>query len=240
MQTTSGSINAVIGNTALQINAMLAVDADQQTQIQQHLKFVHDFLEQRSDLHLSHQQLRNRQQALSLLYAYTQAGQFPTHNQKVAQRTPRFIDHRGVPCAVAQLLQQTGSSKLAETVNDQFEYAQVAQIDNQELQHWAEAHGLSLLECALIQPQYLPPISELCPILMLARDTPMEQKLSLVREFRDTKLRKAAGGRWVVKCYYKSGPTMVTFLQAHQWSRAPARKLLAMIIEVLDAQKQNS
>ena len=67
------------------------------------------------------------------------------------------------------------------------------------------------------------------------KDTPLESRLDIVREFRDTQLIQASGGRWAVKYYYQTGPLGGKFLHAHRWSQLPARKFLAALIDILEA-----
>ncbi|MFZ5603625.1 MAG: CFI-box-CTERM domain-containing protein, partial [Pseudomonadota bacterium] len=71
----------------------------------------------------------------------------------------------------------------------------------------------------------------------LARNTSLETRLDIVREFRDTQLVRAPGGRWAVKYYYQTGPQVVKFLHAHRWSQLPARTFLALLIDLLEARR---
>lgn len=238
MWVTANPINALIGNLSIQKGDCSRRSIDERARIQHHLNFVADYLTESTPANLNQTQRHNRTQVLSVLREYVGRGEFPTHDDvQISQRAPRFIDHRGVHCAVGYLLRETADPVWAEQINSEFEYALVKDIDHKELPDWANVNGLSLLDCAMIQPQYLPPISDLCPILMLARDTSLENKLDIVRAFRDSQLRTSASGRWMVKYYYKTGPVVVTFLQAQKWSQAPARKLLAMLIDTLEAHR---
>ncbi len=238
MLVTENPINFVIGNLSMQKSDQLLRGVDERSRIQHHLQFVADCLTESTPEHLNRSQRQNRTQVLDVLRGYLHQGEFPLHDQlQSGQRTPRFIDHRGVHCAVGYLLRETADPLWAEQINADFEYALVKDIASDVLPDWADSNGLSLLDCATIQPMYLPPISDLCPILMLARDTPLETKLDIVRQFRDTRLRTSVSGRWMVKYYYQTGPVVVTFLQAQKWSQAPARKLLAMLIDTLEARR---
>lgn len=231
----TGTINPVVGNLSVKKYGLNSRKLPEQARIQQHLSFVQSYLHQRTPTGLTRPQKQNRNHLLSLLGSYTQQGLFPCHNDMaIEQRTPRFVDHRGVHCAVGFLLKESGDDAWPQQINQRFEYAKVAQIDSSNLVDWAQVNGLQINECAMIQPQYLPPVNELCPILMLAKDTPLEEKLGLVRAFRDQKLAKSPRGRWAVKYYYKNGPAVVSFLNAQKWSQAPTRKLLAMIIDALE------
>ena len=236
MLVTANPINHIIGNVSLRKVHFLGQGMDERAKIQRHLNFVCDYLSESTPQDLKQSQRQNRAQVLNVLREYVHQGEFPLHDQlPPTLRTPRFIDHRGVHCAVGYLIRQTADSALTEQINSEFEYALIQEIDNDVLPDWASTHGLSLLDCAMIQPMYLPPISDLCPIMMLARDTSLQTKLDIVRKFRDTQLRTSVSGRWIVKYYYKTGPVVVSFMQAQKWSQVPARKLLAMLIDTLEA-----
>ncbi|HVL02612.1 MAG TPA: CFI-box-CTERM domain-containing protein [Dongiaceae bacterium] len=234
MTTARESINAVIGDLSAVRAGIIRRNLHEQTRIQHHLQFVHDQLGANTPQDLTLSQRRNRRQVLSVLQNYLDQGVFPQHDDSALHhRQPRFIDHRGVHCAVGFLARETGDERWGEWINANFEYAYVPEIDSPELLDWAQANGLTVRDCALIQPTYLPPLTE-CPMVFLAKDTPLEAKLDIVRTFRDTQLLQAPGGHWAVKYYYQSGPTVVHFLHAHRWSQLPARKFLAALIDVLE------
>ena len=235
MFSTMNPINPVIGDLSAVRRGLIGREVDERSRIQHHLFFVCDYLSQAIPKHLNSSQRSNRIQVISVLRNYVRRGEFPVHNQSSTPlRTPRFIDHRGVHCAVGELVRQTADPKWAEQINDDFEHARIEQIESKTLQQWATASGLSLLDCAMIQPMYVPPISDLCPMMMLARDSSLETKLDIVRAFRDEHLRHSVGGRWMVRYYYKSGPKVVGFMHAQKWSQVPARKLLSMLIDTLE------
>ena len=238
MNTGTGCINAVIGDLSAVQAGIPVHRLGEQARIRHHLQFVRDYLADSAPRDLTTSQHRNRQQMLSVLQTYIDQGVFPEHDDlTVQQRLPRFIDQRGVHCAVGHLVRETGDERWGEQINARFEYAFVPQIDSPDLMDWAQVNGLSVRDCALIQPSYLPPdwpLSE-CPMLFLAKDTPLESRLDIVREFRDTQLIQASGGRWAVKYYYQTGPLVVKFLHAHRWSQLPARKFLAALIDILEA-----
>jgi hypothetical protein len=100
-----------------------------------------------------------RAQALDNLDAYAARGVFPRRtDDSYAGRRPRFVDDRGVFCAVGQLMADSGHRGLAEDVDAAFEYAYVDDIDDAALVPrvvaWADEHGFTVDELALIQPSY--------------------------------------------------------------------------------------
>jgi len=71
-------------------------------------------------------------------------------------RRPRFIDDRGVHCAVGEMIRATGHPELAQRIDERFEYAYVEQITEPALRQWAKRHGFSVKELAMVQPGYSP------------------------------------------------------------------------------------
>lgn len=109
-----------------------------------------------SGLELS--QRARRAASLAALDRYIERGQFPARtNDGFAGYRPRFIDARGVHCAVGYLIAASGAEELARAINRDFEYAYVADIDSPALLTWANEHGFTLDELARIQPAYRPP-----------------------------------------------------------------------------------
>jgi hypothetical protein len=107
---------------------------------------------------LSPAQRMKRAAALANLDRYIQTGEFPqrTDDAFVGLR-PRFIDARGVHCAVGYLIATSGHPELARAINRQFEYAYVREIDSPALLAWADEHGFTVDELARIQPSYSAP-----------------------------------------------------------------------------------
>jgi hypothetical protein len=145
-------INAIIGD----ISAPTAI-ADDTTRIRTHLTYVLELLRAADTTKLSPPQRAHRQAALASLASYIERGSFPRRTSDIYDgRRPRFIDDRGVPCAVAYLLLASGATELAHAIDAQHEYAYILDIEVPALAEWADDHGLSRLELAMIQPRYGP------------------------------------------------------------------------------------
>ena len=140
--------------------------ASETERIEVHLRFVEAALRGAGG-DLDPETQGRRLEALDALAAYREAGVFPRRSGDEHEgRRPRFIDDRGVHCAVGAMIARTGSPVLAQEIDAAFEYAYVPEIDHPGLVAWAARFGFSLDELAAIQPAYSPPPSE-----EVARDT---------------------------------------------------------------------
>lgn len=106
--------------------------------------------------HLTAAQRAARADRIAELQRYRDRGVFP-HNHDFADGwMPYFVDHRGVRCAVAHLLDASGRGELV---------ARVAQADNnvwvpqlagdRAFEAWLDESGLTLAEAARIQVPYV-------------------------------------------------------------------------------------
>lgn len=126
--------------------------------IAQHLESVEKYLRQQETFTLSPEQKYNRSKLLDLLQTYQEAQKFPVnlyHNY----RRPYFIDDFGTACAVGHLIQKSGHQDFAKRVSQEMNYAYLLDIPYPEIGRWAEQHGFSKEELALIQPGYSPNVS---------------------------------------------------------------------------------
>lgn len=148
-------VNAVIGDASWAYSTP-PESASEVVRIRTHLTFVLDALRRvdTSQLPPSHRALRNA--ALVDLQRYAERGQFPRRHgaDGYAGRRPRFVDDRGVWCAVGQLIVDSGEVALAERIAKTHEYDYLLDIEDRELAEWEGAHGFSARELAIIQPQY--------------------------------------------------------------------------------------
>ena len=151
-------INAVIGDAS-----WTSGDPDtggELERIEAHLTFVRARLARTDTAGLSTVQRARRAAALDALGRYIERGVFPRRTADAfAGRRPRFIDDRGVHCAVAQLIADSGHPALARALAVRFEYAYVPDIAaaSEELRGWAADHGFTVTELAMIQPGYSSP-----------------------------------------------------------------------------------
>ncbi len=148
-------INAIVGDASWRDRPD---DAGQRERIRVHLAFVLQLLRARPPEGLDAGQLERRHRALDALEAYRRAGVFPRRTgDPYAGRRPRFIDDRGVHCAVGEMIRATGHALLAARIDRRFEYAYVEQIEQPGLAKWATDHGFTTKELAMVQPGYDPP-----------------------------------------------------------------------------------
>lgn len=122
--------------------------------IQLHLSSVEKVLRENSPTELSAKQLQARYQRLDSLHAYWVRGEFPKNIDFPDSLVPYFIDAKGVPCAVGYLVISSGYKEFAEEIAHKQNHAYIGEITDPRLQKWATESGLSLEECARIQPGY--------------------------------------------------------------------------------------
>ncbi len=112
---------------------------------------------------LSAHTLTKRATALDALEHYIRAGEFPRNIDDHGARS-EFIDHRGRLCAVGHLVAVTAGRDVAEAVDAAFSRDNLfAMVTDAELSGtgpgvtllaWAQTHGFTPTELALIQPSY--------------------------------------------------------------------------------------
>jgi len=124
--------------------------------VQAHLAYAERLLRQRpaADSALA----RHRAQVLDLLHRYWATGVFPRNHKYVAERRPCFIDRDGRLCAVGYLVAETAGRAVAERINAAHQYDLLADMRLPALADWVRASGLTMQECALIQPTYGNPV----------------------------------------------------------------------------------
>lgn len=164
------AINVVIGDASW---AGHVEPADEVTRIRAHLSFVHAMLAGRDVSSLTPAQRDARAASLADLARYIDRGVFPRRTgDDYTGRRPRFIDDRGVHCAVGQLIADSGDEDLARSINTRFEYAHVRAMTEPALLAWASAHGFTVDELAMIQPSYssLPTRESVREMIVEAKD----------------------------------------------------------------------
>lgn len=90
---------------------------------------------------------------LDRLHAYWTRGQFP-QNVTAPGQVPVFIDGRGVACAVAQLMIDSGGKELAEKIQATDNNGYLLEMKVPGLDAWVASSGLTAEELASIQPAY--------------------------------------------------------------------------------------
>jgi hypothetical protein len=129
-------------------------NSDEHLRVKCHLLYVEYLLRVKSTNHLSTNKKRKRAKILDLLHSYALAGNYPKNNFLEDVRKPCFIDDEGTICAVGYLLESTEGRTIAENVNAQYQYAEIYEMDAAFIESWANENGLTLEECAMIQPTY--------------------------------------------------------------------------------------
>lgn len=207
--------------------------------IQLHLDFVERHLRFEDVSHLNKQQYKNRLNILKILREYREAAEFPKHDGSTrfdSARRPRFIDHKDTHCAVGYLMKETGAGMLAKEVNEQYEYAYVQEMESEPMLNWAIHQGLSVENCAMIQPTYdLPNLT--CPLWMSLEDSDLEDKLPFLREYRDRVLAKTFLGRVAIRTYYVTGRVIAPLVARSDKAKLMIRKMVKPIIHRLESNK---
>ena len=152
-------VNALIGD--ISFYKKFGTWPDEKTEeilrIQTHLEYVEQVLRNKSIIHLNKEQQAQRLHLLDLLCDYRIATQFPTNYCYPNTRKPVFIDSDKNICAVGYLVQQTAGQALAEAINKAFKHNYIWEMNHQGLADWVTNSGLTLEECAMIQPAYIIP-----------------------------------------------------------------------------------
>lgn len=97
-----------------------------------------------------------REQRLTDLESYAEAGRFPLNVGASPEMAPVFVDARDVPCAVAYLMRQAGATQLVEQVRKENNLVRLWDLKSGPVLEWILSSGLTHEECALIQPSYEP------------------------------------------------------------------------------------
>jgi hypothetical protein len=106
--------------------------------------------------HLSDAQKSARNERIATLADYRDRGVFP-HNHDFAESwMPYFVDHRGVLCAVAHLLESSGRRDIVDRVAAADNNVWVEPLaGDREFEGWLATSGLTLAEAARIQVPYI-------------------------------------------------------------------------------------
>ncbi len=152
----NNTINPIIGDESFVRKFQTTPDAttNELLRIQTHLSYVEAILRIKDLSHLNKKQKRQRAIALDLLHQYWTNGIFPKNYDYEESRRPCFIDRDGNICAVGYLIEKTAGRKVAEQINKEHQYDYLLNLNEEAIENWATQHGLTLEECAMIQPQY--------------------------------------------------------------------------------------
>jgi len=153
------AVNAIIGDKSfVDFYGMEPGNSEsEQWRIQLHLSYVEQQLRAQSTGHLSERQQANREKVLDLLHEYWMNGIFPSNYDYPGERRPCFIDKNGNICAVGYLIEKTAGIEVARAINEKHQYDFLLDMNEPVIEEWAAEHGLTVEECAMIQPAYNPP-----------------------------------------------------------------------------------
>jgi len=149
-------VNTVIGDVSFikEFGKLPDASTDENLRIQTHLIYIEQHLRQKDVTHLPTHLQKNRFALLDHLKNYTQKAKFPKNYDHPGVRKPCFIDRDGTICAVGYLVEQSAGRQLAEKINSLFQYEEILKMRLPELSAWVAQSGLTLEECAMIQPAY--------------------------------------------------------------------------------------
>lgn len=150
------AVNAVIGDESFvqTFGTKPTSSTNEILRIQTHLMFVEKELRNENISDLTKKQKRKREKVLNLLHEYWLNGVFPSNYDYMNERRPCFIDRDGKICAVGYLVEKTAGRNVAQKINVAHQYEYIREMNEEVVSNWAKKHGLTLKECALIQPTY--------------------------------------------------------------------------------------
>lgn len=106
---------------------------------------------------------------IELLRDYREHGAFPRNIHFADAREPYFVDDRGVLCAMAYLIAQSGRRDIVERVRSTRNNARIRELaDDPVLVAWLKEAGLTVAEAARVQPAYGGPTDALSPVYAAA------------------------------------------------------------------------
>lgn len=147
-------INKPLGNQGIHycFGSVNVNELSEQEKITAHLFFVRQLLVSRKTTDLGKNKVMKRKHIIRLLDQYILNQSFPK-NQKYLTRRPCFIDDKENICAVGYLVEETAGRESAKKINASFQYAYIDGMEDQ-IDEWASENGLTIKECAMIQPTY--------------------------------------------------------------------------------------
>lgn len=130
--------------------------------LRRHFATVLKELRTRDVAHLTEAQRAARATHIARLAAYAERGAFPQNTDFYGRHMPYFIDRAGTRCAMAYLIEESGSDEFVARVAEKMNNAFVSEISRDvelggPLAAWLEDNGLTEAEAARIQPAYGPP-----------------------------------------------------------------------------------
>jgi hypothetical protein len=154
---TKDSINPLLGNTSFvkKYGYEPGKTTNEQDRIKTHLLYAASVIRGKSTDGMPAEMVEKRKHLLHLLDEYAMAGKFPANYDYTDERKPCFIDRDHNICAVGYLVEQTAGRDAAIAINKKHQYETISEMkDDPLLKGWVAQSGLTLEECAMIQPTY--------------------------------------------------------------------------------------
>ena len=129
--------------------------------IQAHLAEAEHHLRAHPPAGLDSARAAARSARLDDLRAYRLLGDFPRNLDFPDRAIPYLIDARGIACAVGHLMLLSGGDSLAREISRTRNHVYLPDERDPRLAEWARANGLTLEECARIQPSYAAKYSDI-------------------------------------------------------------------------------
>lgn len=95
-----------------------------------------------------------RETQITRVDLYRRRGMFPQNVDFAGERVPYFVDHRGVSCAVANLMIEDGRRADVAAISAASNHVRVMDVSEGPLVDWVIGSGLLQEEAARIQPGY--------------------------------------------------------------------------------------
>lgn len=152
----TNTVNAILGDVSYQLafGENPTTSTNENLRISTHLNYVLDRLKNADVSERSAAQLESRLQLITHLEEYIKGEKFPKNFDYPGERKPCFIDKNGNICAVGYLIEQTAGRDVAEYINAKYQYENILNMHDPIINEWVANSGLSLQECAMIQPMY--------------------------------------------------------------------------------------
>jgi hypothetical protein len=157
----SEAVNPLLGDAGYlaRFGVQPGPDTDEDLRIRTHLEYVENLLRNKDASHLSPAMHKTRGLMLDLLREYHSAGVFPRNYDHPGKRRPCFIDKNGRICAVGYLVEKTAGRPAAAAINARHQYDDILDMDSDIVADWVASSGLTMEECAMIQPNYSFPVA---------------------------------------------------------------------------------
>lgn len=132
-----------------------ALEAREVHRLRAHFDSVDLELRARTPSTLRPSQQAARAELIAWLRDYRDAGVFPENDRFAGRMVPFFVDHRGVRCAMGELIHRSGRADIVQDVAVTRNNAYIAELaDDPRLVAWLDSVGLTVAEAARIQPSY--------------------------------------------------------------------------------------